>query len=187
LFSEIYYLPFLLREIQNCYNIGLKTGRIELTFAQAPRYVTQNDRVGRIILFTIVDLVRRVVAHNAKPSYSYFGSYFNGSYLNPHSDRPQCEFTLSLTVEQNPPDQPWALGMRRKPQFEKNDEWQGKDMEPWPEEKEQIWVDLMASDGLLFMGRHMIHFRKGLLLGKDRTLNQVFLHYVREDFTDLLD
>jgi len=55
--------PFLLREIQNCYNIGLKTGRIELTFAQAPRYVTQNDRVG---------------------------SYFNGSYLNPHSHRPQC-------------------------------------------------------------------------------------------------
>jgi len=179
--------PFLLREIQNCYSIGIKTGRIELTYAQAPRFVTQNDRIGRLISYAIVDLVRKVIAHNAKPSYSYFGGYFNGSYLKPHSDRPQCEYTFSMTIEQNPPDNPWPLGMFKKPQFEKNDAWAGRDQEPWPEEKDQIWVNLLAGDGLLFMGRHMIHFRKGLLLGKDRFLNQVFLHYVQENFAGSLD
>jgi len=179
--------PYLLREIQKCFATGIKTGKIELTHAQAPRFVTQNDRVGRLILFTLIDLVRRTIAHNVRSSYSYFGGYFNGSFLNPHSDRPQCEYTLSLTLEQNPIDQAWPLGMRRIPQFEKNDQWLGRDKEPWPEEKDQIWVDLMAGDGLLFMGRHMIHFRKGFLIGKDRFLNQIFLHYVQEYFSGSLD
>jgi hypothetical protein len=179
--------PFLLREIQRCFTIGIKTGKIELTHAQATRFVTQNDRVGRILLFTLVDLFRKVIAHNVRPSYSYFGGYFNGSFLNPHSDRPQCEYTFSLTLEQNPPDKPWPLGMYRVPQFEKNDQWPGRDKEPFPTEKDSIWVDLLAGDGLLFMGRHMVHFRKGLLLGKDRFLNQIFLHYVQEYFNGSLD
>jgi tetratricopeptide (TPR) repeat protein len=179
--------PILLREAQKCYRAGLQSGRITLTYAQAPRYVTQNDRCGRIILFQLVDFVRRIIAHNARPSYCYFGGYFNGSYLNPHSDRPQCEFTISFTVEQNPIDNAWPLGVYRVPQFEKNDEWPGRDKEPWPEEKDQIWVELLAGDGLLFMGRHMIHFRKGLLLGEDRWLNQIFFHYVQEGFTGTLD
>jgi len=105
--------PYILREVQKCYSTGIKTGRIEFTNAQAPRFVTQNDRVGRLILFTLVDLVRKTIAHNARPTYSYFGGYFNGSFLNPHSDRPQCEYTLSLTIEQNPPDKAWPLGMFR--------------------------------------------------------------------------
>jgi len=179
--------PIILRETQKCYKAGLQSGRITLTYAQAPRYVTQNDRCGRIMLYQLVDFVRRIIAHNARPSYCYFGGYFNGSYLNPHSDRPQCEFTISLTVEQNPTDDAWPLGCYRIPQFERNDAWPGRDKESWPDEKDQIWVELMAGDGLLFMGRHMIHFRKGLLIGEDRWLNQVFLHYVQEDFQGTLD
>jgi len=179
--------PFILREIQNCFHMGIKTGRIGFMDDQAMRYVSQNDRCGRLLLFSFVDLVRRTIAHNARPSYSYFGGYVNGSVLNPHSDRPQCEFTFSITVQQNPLDQPWALGMFNKPQFEKDDHWPGRDKEPLPEEKDQIWADLYEGDGLLFMGRHMIHFRKGMLLGKNRWLNQVFLHYVQEGFTKTLD
>jgi len=179
--------PILLRESQKCYQAGLQSGRITLTYAQAPRFVTQNDRCGRIILYQLVDFVRRIIAHNARPSYCYFGGYFNGSYLNPHSDRPQCEFTISFTVEQHPIDNAWPLGVYRVPQFEKNDAWPGRDKEPWPEEKDQIWVELLAGDGLLFMGRHMIHFRKGYLIGADRWLNQIFFHYVQEDFPGTLD
>lgn len=137
--------------------------------------------------FNIIDLVRKVIAHNAKPSYNYFGGYFNGSYLHPHTDRPQCEFTLSLTIEQNPPNEAWPLGIWKKPLFERDDSWPGRDKEPWPEEKELIWADLLANDGLLFMGRHMLHFRKGILTGKERWVNQIFIHHVPEYFNGLLD
>jgi len=179
--------PYILREIQNCFHVGIKTGRIGFMDDQAMRYVSQNDRCGRLLLFNMVDLVRRTIAHNARPAYSYFGGYINGSILNPHSDRPQCEFTFSITVQQNPLDQSWGLGMFRKPQFEKDDKWPGRDKEPWPEEKDCIWADLYEGDGLLFMGRHMIHFRKGMLLGEKRWLNQVFLHFVQDHFTGTLD
>jgi len=154
---------------------------------QSLRYVAQNDRCGRILLFNLVDLVRRSIAHNAHPSYCYFGGYINGSFLNPHSDRFQCEFSFSITVQQNPKDQPWQLGVNSKPQFEKNDFWPGRDKLPWPPEENQVYVDLYEGDGLLFMGRHLVHFRKGNLLGKDRFLNQVFLHYVQNDFMGPLD
>jgi len=179
--------PYLLSELQNCYNTGIQNGRIGFLDEQSYRYVAQNDRCGRIMLFNYVDLVRRAIAHNARPTYSYFGGYVNGSYLNPHSDRYQCEFSFSITIQQNPPDQAWPLGMAKSPQFEKNDIWPGRDKLPWPDEKEQVWIDLYESDGLLFMGRHMVHFRKGLLLGENRIINQVFLHFVQENFPGILD
>jgi hypothetical protein len=178
---------YILSEIQNCYRSGVLSGRINYVDDQALRYVAQNDRCGRLLLFNVVDLVRRVIAHNARPTYVYFGSYFNGSVLRPHSDRPQCEFTFSVTLQQNPPDKPWSLGMRRVPQFEKNDNFVGADGEPWPDEKDEILADLYEGDGLLFMGRHLIHYRKGIFMGEDRWLDQVFLHFVQEDFTGLLD
>jgi len=179
--------PFVLREIQTCFHVGIKTGRIGFMDDQAMRYVSQNDRCGRLLLYNMVDLVRRTIAHNVRPAYSYFGGYVNGSLLNPHSDRPQCEFTFSITIQQNPLDEPWGLGMYRVPQFEKNDDWPGRDKEPWPEEKDIIWANLHEGDGLLFMGRHMIHFRKGMLLGENRWLNQVFLHFVQDNFGGTLD
>jgi len=110
---------YLLRELQKCYSVGIQSGRIGFKDDQSLRYVAQNDRCGRIMLFNLVDLVRRAIAHNTQPSYCYFGGYINGSFLNPHSDREQCEFSFSITIEQNPPNEAWKLGMNRIPQFEK--------------------------------------------------------------------
>lgn len=129
--------------------------------------------------FHLVDYVRKVVAHNAKPTYTYFGGYLPGAKLLPHLDRVQCEFTMSLTIEQYPHDNIWLLSLGKKPLF---DRVQTPDLiARMPPEDEIVDAQLFAGDALLFMGRHLVHFRRGSL-PEDRWINQVFLHYVQEDF-----
>eukprot|EP01125_Pyxidicula_operculata_P007839 TRINITY_DN2653_c0_g2_i1.p1 TRINITY_DN2653_c0_g2~~TRINITY_DN2653_c0_g2_i1.p1 ORF type:complete len:549 (+),score=97.85 TRINITY_DN2653_c0_g2_i1:1169-2815(+) len=177
--------PYIQRAYQSCYQEEINTGRLQLENAyngQSLRYYAFNDRCGRIIHFQLVDLVRRNVAHNALPTYLYFGGYINSSQLVPHTDRPPCEFTISLNLGQNPVDEPWPLGLGYKPVIERDDSWQGQNHMPWPPEDERRWAILYPGDGLLFMGRHLVHFRESALSGEDRWVNHVFLHYAQENY-----
>jgi tetratricopeptide (TPR) repeat protein len=173
--------PFVLRAMQRCLHSLIKNGRLRLGDTQALRYVAYNDRCSRWVHFQLTDLIRKVVAHNAQPSYTYFGGYVPGSTLQPHTDRYQCEFTLSLTVEHRPPNATWLLSLGKKPLFEYDPEWPGRSAEKMPPEDEIVDTDLYAGDALLFMGRHLVHFRRGAL-PQGQWTNQVFLHYVPEVF-----
>jgi hypothetical protein len=55
-----------------------------------------------------------------------------------------------------------------------------------PPKDEIVSVGLEESDGLLLMGRHLVHFRDQTLPEGHRTHN-TFLHYVASDFTGSLD
>lgn len=101
--------------------------------------------------------------------------------MHPHTDRFQCEFTLSLTIEHHPPNATWSLSLGKKPLFEHDPDRPGRNPEPMPPEEEIVDADLYAGDGLLFMGRHLVHFRRGAL-PKGQWTNQSFLHYVQEIF-----
>jgi len=177
--------PFPLAAIQLCYHKLIKSGKLALGDPQAKRYTAYNSRCASYMHFTYSDLVRKVVAHNARPSYTYFGGYVVGSALQPHTDRHQCEFTMSLTLQNHPWNETWLLSLGHNPIFHKNDDWPGKNPETMPPESEIVDADLYAGDCLLFMGRHLVHFRRGAL-GEAHWLNQVFLHYVQQDFTKTL-
>lgn len=140
--------------------------------------MSYNDRPSRYIHFQLVDYVRKVVAHNAKPTYSYFGGYRPGADLKPHVDREQCEFTLSLSIEQDSSDEVWLLSLGKKPLF---DTVRSYAKIEYPPEDEIVDAALYAGDGLLFMGRHLVHFRRGILQ-PGKWVHQVFLHFVQEDF-----
>eukprot|EP01125_Pyxidicula_operculata_P006666 TRINITY_DN2296_c0_g1_i2.p1 TRINITY_DN2296_c0_g1~~TRINITY_DN2296_c0_g1_i2.p1 ORF type:complete len:363 (-),score=87.65 TRINITY_DN2296_c0_g1_i2:134-1222(-) len=179
--------PFVLRAYSKTMLGLVQNGRMALGDPQVTtRYKSQNDRVTRIIHFQLADFVRKVIAHNAIPSYTYFGGYQAGSYLNPHNDRFQCEFTLSLTVQQQPHDRPWPLGLGDAALFTRDPEFRGRDKLEWPAKETQQWAHLYAGDGLLFMGRHLVHFREGTL-DEGRWVHQSFLHYVPNDFAGTLD
>jgi hypothetical protein len=47
-------------------------------------------------------------------------------------------------------------------------------------------VSLFEGDALLFMGRHLVHFREGTLEDDEITSN-LFLHWVQDDFDATLD
>jgi len=73
------------------------------------------------------------------------------------------------------------LSLDRRPLFDYDPEYGGQNKLAWPEE---TWIDdadLYAGDALLFMGRHLVHFRRGKL-GEGHWVNNAFLHFVQENF-----
>ena len=178
--------PWVLQSLAECYNQLLVSDALKFGDPQSERWIAYNDRCARFIHYQLTDMVRTIIAHNARPSYTYFGAYKEGAKLQPHTDRHQCEFTISLNIENRPNDEPWTLSLGRKPLFEKDFDYPGKNPEPMPPESEIVDADLLAGDGLLFMGRHLVHFRRGALKQGGRTL-QVFMHYVQENFNRTLN
>eukprot|EP01130_Rhizamoeba_saxonica_P000724 TRINITY_DN10657_c0_g1_i1.p1 TRINITY_DN10657_c0_g1~~TRINITY_DN10657_c0_g1_i1.p1 ORF type:complete len:456 (-),score=71.12 TRINITY_DN10657_c0_g1_i1:31-1224(-) len=173
--------PFVLGAASKCYRKSIESGSLKLGDGQAHRYVAYNDRCSRFIHYHFADLIRKVVVNNAIPSYTYFGGYTKGSYLKPHTDRNACEFTVSLSLENIPEENAWPIFVGKTPNFDLNDEFLGNGNEKLPPKDEHVKVELLAGDALLFMGRHLTHWREGEL-ENGRTVNQIFLHYVRSSF-----
>jgi tetratricopeptide (TPR) repeat protein len=177
--------PFVYAQVSNFYRQSIKEKLINFGDPQSQRYYAGNDRIARYLHYALTDLIRKVVAHNVIPTYTYFGGYVGGAELTPHTDRHACEFTMSLTLYQDPPDEPWDLGLGKKPLFERDDETAGGAF-PLPPEDEQVKAPLHEGDALLFMGRHLVHWRYGQQKEGHSTYN-VFLHYVQNDFKRWLD
>lgn len=177
--------PFVLDVASSYYRQLIENGVLILGDVQAKRYVAYNDRIGRFIHNQLTQLIRKVIAHNAKPSYTYFGGYVGGSKLVPHTDREQCQFTLSLNIEQYPYNKTWLLSLDKVPLFDREKIEKRPNNVKTEDESQIADADLYAGDGLIFMGRQLIHFRRGDL-PNDQWTNQIFLHYVEEDFADEL-
>jgi len=177
--------PFLFTSFSQFYRQTIKAGLLSLDDGQSKRFYMANDRVGRFMQFAFTDLVRKIVAHNCQPSYVYFGGYVGGAVLKPHADRFQCEFTMSINIYQNPADKPWPLALSPKLRFEKDGEFQGGYLE-MPAKEDQVLAPLYEGDVLLFMGRHLNHWRVGPQPEGHETYN-VFLHYVQDNFEKVLD
>jgi len=179
--------PFVLKAAAQ----GIKSTRLAGSFGalgdhQSKRFNALNDRISRVLHFQLVDVWRRIVLHNLFPSYSFYGGYQPGATLPPHTDKPQCEFTVSLTINQHPYDKPWALSLGNRAKFDRNEKFIGDPKEPLPPDDETVDALLNPGDALLFMGRHLVHFRKGEL-GENRWLDQLFLHHVQDSFTGWYD
>jgi len=179
--------PFILHSAAR----GIKDSRLAGSFGsigdyQSKRFNSLNDRISRVLHFQLVDVWRRIVLHNLNPSYSFYGGYQPGARLPPHTDKPQCEFTVSLTMNQFPYDAPWTLSLGSRAKFEKNEKFIGDPQEKMPPESEIVDADLYPGDALLFMGRHLVHFRRDQL-SEGRWLDQVFLHHVQDTFPGWYD
>ena len=91
------------------------------------------------------------------PTYNYTRVYPPGAVLVPHTDRPACEISATLTI-QNVPDEIWPVYLRRK------DETTAR-------------VDLNPGDMLVYCGMELPHWRE------TGTVEQtgIFMHWVDAD------
>jgi hypothetical protein len=132
------------------------------------RYCVHNEPVSRFFHRQLTHAVALVAGCAVKPSYTYTVSYRGGAELASHTDREQCEFTLSLLLDYPPEreqESPWPLCLEEG----------GRTAE----------VVQNIGDALLFCGRELPHFRPRLPDGYTST--SLLLHYVREDFAGPLD
>jgi hypothetical protein len=161
--------PFHLAALRRYYRYLIRIGAIRLGDGQSPRrYVAYNEPVARFFHQDIAATLSAVAGEALKPSYVYMASYLSGAELKKHTDREQCEFSVTLCLDFSP-----------EPILET----------PWP-----IQLDTPAGtatifqtlgDGLAYRGTRLPHYRD--VLGEGQTSTSIFFHYVGEDFSGSLD
>jgi hypothetical protein len=160
--------PLHLGALRRYYRFHTRTGSFTLGDGQVSRrHVAHNEGVARFfhcqLNSAISDIARTVV----RPSYSYLAAYESGSVLERHTDREQCEYTLTLSIDATPEPEaqvPWPIQL------------------DIPEGSLRIWQ--YVGDGLLFRGRRLPHYRDPLDPGCTST--SLLLHYVDNEFTGAL-
>jgi hypothetical protein len=133
------------------------------------RYSLHNESIARLLHLRMTDLVSVLAVQRVKPSFVFFGSYAEGAELTRHTDRNQCEFSISLLIDYQPVPQgksPWPLYLK-------------------PPGRKPVAIHQSIGDGILYRGRELAHWRPVLPQGNCST--SLFFHYVRKDFTGVLD
>ncbi len=161
--------PFHLAALRRYYRCLIRAGAIRLGDGQSPkRYVAYNDPVARFFHHSVAARLSCVAGQPLKPSYVYLASYLSGAELKKHTDREQCEFSLTLCLDFSP-----------EPALET----------PWPikltTSDGTVTVYQALGDALAYRGTRLPHFRD--VLREGQTSTSIFFHYVSADFTGPLN
>ena len=161
--------PFHVAALRRYYRHLIRTGRIRLGDGQSPRrYVAYNEPVARFFHRQIAARLSAVAGEPLKPSYVYMASYLSGAELKKHTDRAQCEFSVTLCVDFSPEP---VLGT------------------PWPIRLDTpggtVTVYQALGDALAYRGTRVPHYRS--VLSEGQTSTSIFFHYVPADFAGSLD
>lgn len=128
------------------------------------RWVAHNEPVARFFHHQLTAIVAAVACVDIKPSYVYFSCYEGGASLEWHTDREQCDISLSMLLDYSP--QPAALS-------------------PWPllleTPRGRIAIHQRIGDALAYRGRDIPHARDRLR-GSHASMH-LFLHYVPSGFS----
>ena len=147
----------------------IRTGAIRLGDKQSPRrYVAYNEPVARFFHQDVTATLGALAGEPLKPSYVYMASYLGGAELKKHTDREQCDFSVTLCLDYAPEPRvatPWPVQLHKK--------------------SGTVKVFQAIGDALLYRGCQLPHSREPLPEG--HTSTSIFFHYVREDFTGSLD
>jgi hypothetical protein len=161
--------PFHIAALRRYYRYLIRTGAIRLGDGQSPRrYVAHNEPVARFFHHDIAATLSAVAGEPLKPSYVYMASYLSGAELKKHTDRAQCEFSVTLCLDFSP-----------EPALET----------PWPIRLDAPAGTVIAyqalGDGLAYRGTRLPHYRSAL--GEGQTSTSIFFHYVAADFSGPLE
>ena len=161
--------PYHVAALRRYYRYLIRTGAIRLGDGQSPlRYVAYNEPVARFFHHQLAGTLSVVAGEPVKPSYVYLASYLAGAELKKHTDREQCEFSITLCLDFSP-----------EPALETS----------WPIQLDtpdgQVTVYQCLGDGLAYRGTRLPHYRDHL--PQNKTSTSIFFHYVPSDFTGSLD
>ncbi len=148
------------------YRRYVENGFMPFGDVQVPgRYRQHNEPFAALLHKELADLMGSVVGSPVKCSYVYAASYVEGAVLEPHTDREQCEYSISFQVDYEPetPDgiSPWAIFLDSP-------------------ETGPVELHLANGDGLFYKGRELVHYRHALPAGHRST--SLFFHFVDTGF-----
>jgi hypothetical protein len=161
--------PFNLAALRRYYRHAIRRGAIPLGDHQSSRrYVAHNESVARFFHYQIANAISAVAGEAIKPSYVYLASYLSGAELKKHTDRQQCEFSVTLCLDFSPEPElatSWPIRL---------DTAEGT-----------VTVYQALGDGLVYRGTKVPHYRH--VLAEGHTSTSIFFHYVPADFSGPLE
>lgn len=132
----------------------------------ARRHGWHNESVARFFQHQLTGFIGALVGEPACASYAYVSLYQRGARLAPHVDRKQCEYTLSLVIEeQGGRSCDWPLHFLAGPAASA--------------------VTLNVGDAVLFRGHDLPHWREAPAC-ESLSLSTLLFHYVPADFAETL-
>lgn len=133
------------------------------------RHIAHNHPVSDFWHDQLNARISHLVGRKTKPSYTYVSLYIEGGDLEWHTDRPPCEYTITILLDYAPLREdgcsPWALKVR------------GRDGTVHE-------IHQRIGDALIFKGRELQHSRDALAAGH-RSASLLF-HFVDHDYEGIL-
>lgn len=159
----------VLEKCQEYYKTNINAGKFTLGDRQSKRYKHHNEPISRFLHYEMLPLIEKIVGKDLRPTYTYLSAYVKDSDLPAHTDREDCQYTVSFLIDK-PEDSSWSIYFHKKQQPVK---FKGR-YDFTPPISECISVDCEAGGMMMFCGQDHIHFREPL---KDDYYNIVLLHY----------
>lgn len=157
--------PFHLGALRRYYRHHIRVGSFVLGDSQVDRrHVAHNEAVASYFHGQLTNQVNDITRTMVKPSYSYLAAYESGSVLERHTDREQCEYSITMCIDATPEPEvqvPWPIQL------------------DIPEGTLHVWQHL--GDALLYRGRYLPHHRDALSEGYTST--SLLFHYVDSSFS----
>lgn len=161
--------PFHVAALRRYYRRQIRAGKIQLGDQQSSRrYIAHNEPVARFFHQQLTSVLAQLAGKGLKPSYVYFASYVSGAELKKHTDREQCEYSITFCLDFSPEPQlatSWPISLQTS--------------------AGTLKVFQAVGDGLAYRGTQLPHFRG--VLREGYTSTSIFFHYVAEDFAGSLD
>lgn len=158
-----------IRVFKEYYNECIKCKYFVLGDNQSNRYKSNNEAFSRFLHYELLPLIERIVGKRIQPTYTYLSAYVKGADLPAHTDRPDCEYTVSFVVDK-PENVRWPIYFHKTKQSIK-----GKGRYNFtPPKDECIECDCEANGLMIFNGRDHIHYREKL---EYDYYNILLLHY----------
>lgn len=175
-----------MRAMRRFYREYVAQGFMPFEDSQSRRFYQHNEPLARYFHCQLAPLMSLVIGEEVIPSYVYAASYINEADLKPHTDRAQCEFSISFQVDYLPEPEnhrsPWGLFVK-PPDFPTDGAFIHRTRE-FPAnseaEDENTAVYLASGEGLVYKGCELVHYRYPLTAGHQST--SLFFHYVPVDF-----
>jgi len=155
---------------QTYYSTTIDRGIFVLGDKQSRRFKSHNEPLSRILHYEVLPLIEKIVGKKVMPSYTYLSAYVKDSDLPAHTDRADCEYTVSFLINK-PDNSHWPIYLHKVKQPIKH---KGR-ADFTPPKEECIEVDCNAGGLMIFQGTDHIHFRENL---PDDFYHIVLLHYV---------
>jgi hypothetical protein len=156
--------PFHLGALRRYYRYHTRIGSFTLGDDQVSRrHVAHNEGVASFLHGQLAPAVADIARTLVKPSYVYLAAYESGSILDRHTDREQCEYSVTMCIDATP---------------------EPSEQSPWPIRLDvadgalAVWQYL--GDSLLYRGRYLPHYREPL--PEDQTSTSLLFHYVDDSF-----